>query len=268
MAEIIVDDHVIKFNSILAFGCSYTAGWETRDHEIMNITDEECDEIKRASEGPQSFIRLMLGVDIHGISYTGSYIKFLADHFGVEWKNYAFAGSSLDFSVYEIERLRNENKITDNDLIVVGLPCPNRLFYLKESEHDTPIQLQMSTQHAWPTEDFYHTYATEIGSGKNLIWRYYQQLQHLLMLNEKLNNRIIMLPMSNSFAEWAEWLDPKEDWTKRINEINFSVPFKFDVIDKFHKSTDTDCHGFLHPKLHHHEEFAKKIHEHLTRDCV
>lgn len=271
-----INNKIVEFEKIVAFGCSYTAGFETRDHVFFNISDSEMDRIKKnkkETNGFNFYSSLGLGDDgwnkLCDYNKEGSYVKFLADKFSVSWENFAEPGSSLEFSIWKLEEYLINNRHS-NDLIIVGVTCPNRLMYLIEDKDNKtrPLHLQLNTNFIWPDDDFYNTYITTLGTSKNLVWKYYFQLKYLDMLNNKLGNRLLLVPMQTHPANWIDILDDSFPNRTEIKELTSIIP---DCIDNYsnmleNPTKNSKVHPFLHPKLSVHQEFAENIYTLLMDD--
>jgi len=270
--QLIINNTLVEFEKIVAFGCSFTAGYETRDHIFLNISESELDQMKRErneTNGYNFYYELDLNYDswekLCDYNKEGSYVKFLADKFSVSWENFAEPGSSLEFSIWKLEEYLSNNKHS-NDLIIVGITCPNRLLYLTDhgkNNKTSPSHLQLNTKFNWPDDDFYNTYITTLGTGKNLAWKYYLQLKYLDMLNNKLGNRVLLVPMQTHPANWINMVDNTFFNTREIKELPSIFP---DCMDNYvnmlnNPTNNSKVHPFLHPRISVHQEFAENMYK-------
>lgn len=271
-----IDNKIVEFTKIVAFGCSYTAGFESRDHVYFGVSDAEMDQWKLKDKTKNAFtFYTQFGLKNHewnklcDENKEGSYIKFLADELSVSWENFAEPGSSLEFSIWKLEEYLRNNKNTD-ELIVIGVTCPNRLMYLitderekEELDKTKALHLQLNTSYVWPDQEFYNTFVTTLGTAKNLAWKYFYQLKYLDMLSKKLGNRILLIPMQTQPSNWIDMLDHKSDYIEEIKQLTSIFP---DVMNNYsgmleNTTNNYKIHPFLHPRLSVHQEFAKNIHK-------
>ena len=59
MAKIKIDNKIIEFDRIVAFGCSHTAGSELADHIMLNKSLEETNELKNKLSSQTDFYKFV-----------------------------------------------------------------------------------------------------------------------------------------------------------------------------------------------------------------
>lgn len=211
----------MKFNRIVAYGCSFTAGEESADHIVYGIDAEELDKKKRSpkTDGVRSEEYLEFRKKIVKEKYKGqesslnlellkegkknSYIRYLADILDLPYSNRAVPGGSMEQMLFRIERDIFSEQIKNDDLVIVGLTTSGRFFNLIE-EHKK-----------YTVFHNYSEYSCVIGSGTlltkedrefllkwdaniiNIVWEYYRNIKHILLLSEKYKEKfkIIIVPV-------------------------------------------------------------------------
>lgn len=213
----------MKPKRVVAYGCSYTAGEETGDHEVYKIDEEELDKLKRTRyslEAPsdeyiqfkKKFLKekykgnlFDLNAELTSIGKTYSYVRYLSDLLELPYSNRAVPGGAMGQIVFRLERDLYHNAIEDRDLVLIGLTTPNRFFRITEHIRDETI--------------FYTENSGVIGSSTimnqketefllkwdfnkmQIFWNYYVQVRHLLILAEKYKDKckIVLIPILCSF---------------------------------------------------------------------
>ena len=288
MKKIIVNNNLIEFDRIVAYGCSHTEASETQDHNIIGISSSDCDDLKRKTKMSDFYTKFIFNIvspiELKEINRQNSYIKHLSDIFEVEHVNHAVGGSSLDYSSYLLSKhlygtdSKDDNCIRKNDLIIIGITCPNRLFYFSEDDYCTDAtHLQLTNVLFWEElfgKYFYEHCIDTIANDKTLAWKYFHQLNYLSMLSKENNNRIILVPMSHTAQQWMSIKDLEfsKSFNNRINEMSCLLPESFEPF-VFHlfqdtnsrkKATKNEICGYGHAKTEEHIKFAKRLYKELT----
>lgn len=241
----------MKIERVVAYGCSFTAGEESGDHEVYGIDEEELDAKKRAGyslqkpsdeyiEFKKKFLKEKyngkvtdLNAALLSAGKKNSYVRFIADSLEVPYSNRAVPGGSLSQMIFRLERDIYDNEVKEGDLVILGLTSSARFFRLMDIVDNRHV--------------LYKEYSGVIGSTGllsqedinfllkwdanriNIIWDYYVSLHHLLMLSEKYNDKfkMILIPVLCSIGlEVKIALDNLEP---DINKINPSVKILFDM---------------------------------------
>ena len=277
MVSIERNGQTISFNRIVAYGCSYTAGSELADHIVTcpNMSMNEIDTLKRSMGMMEWNIKYLPGTDTDGqrtkVEHELAWPNKLAKHFEVPCLNRSRSGSSLQYSQYSIDKDISDGVITDKDLIIVGITSPHRWFYLNENgEPQRPI---MGYHWNWPSESFHKEFVLEIYNTYFIAYNFYNSMNYLDMLSDKLNGRILLQPVHNAIdghlRNFEKELDP--DFLKLVTTMR---DFKsiLDPAYSFSELVDwkntNDCHGGNHPKEYIHQIFAKHLAEKLSQNGV
>lgn len=261
--------NTIKFNRVVAYGCSYTVGQELPDHEILNLSEDEVDTIKR-NLGVSRFYskyKRKIPSKLKRKENELSWARWFSDELGVDYANRAQSGSSVQWSIYKIESDLASGFLKDTDLIVVGLTTVDRWFYLDKTCWPRTPLLGWPT-HEWKTQEFYHEFITHAATDYTLFYNYYQSVKYLDMLSKNLGNRLIQQFTVDTFSNYVSLSSkkiqnsPLVEMTKQLLNFESIVDPEFSfksLITDFEK----DSHGFSHPKLRLHKLFANKLAEKL-----
>jgi len=190
-----------KIDNIAAFGCSWTAGDEIIDHELLNLSYEKCRRLK-IRLGPDKF-GSQLTKD--GIRYTDvlnsneseflmgqrTWAAHLAKGLGIEnFRNYAKGGSSMDYILYRIIKNIREGNITKSTLIVVGLTFPNRIMMYPTKENCPKNYILGSSNEQIPSSILKWA-VNHIWTDNNLIYNWLRTIS----LIPDLHKNIIIQPL-------------------------------------------------------------------------
>lgn len=297
MTKISRNGKEVEFDRIVAYGCSFVAGSELIDHLPLSYLGDvdQVDEVKRnhksandhffktyfeeaARNGKISSEWLQCNGDFdyqklfsEQAKYT--FVNRLSDKIGVPCLNKGWGGASLNSVPFSIEYDLANGVLTDKDLIVVGITSPNRFFYLTGTgERRHPLYGWMSDQ--WPSQEIHDAFVLHLSNNFNTAWEYFKHIKYIDMLNDRLGNRIILLPIFEKYSdmfrkdtyyvpqEWEEG-DPSSfnnifkqfSSFKSIFDCSFS-----EIIDLYDR---TLLHGHWHPKQKHHEEYADLLYSRL-----
>lgn len=126
---------VSRFDRVIAYGCSYTAGDELRDHEILGMTFRQCQNMKKtlgfhqfqAQKAKKSKMTFGCMIRTYGDkNREASWAAYLSRRLNKEFINRAKGGSSLDIIFLKIIEDHINGVLTKNDLVLVGITSPNR----------------------------------------------------------------------------------------------------------------------------------------------
>jgi hypothetical protein len=152
---------------LISFGCSFTSGAELIDHEILGISFENCNKMKRQWIADK---KQMIEFE-HFVIHTGktnwkeyinlcskrSYAAKLATKLGLEHVNYALPGSAADHMVLDLFREHYTEKLNSTtDLLLLGMTMPHR--YLCFTEHGSPASRVLSERDFLTSDAHYNDY--------------------------------------------------------------------------------------------------------------
>lgn len=256
---------MIEIDKLFAYGCSFTSGEELMDHEVIDtLSEEEVDRIKRKYTNHRTgefyekyftpqycsnnrwfegqphdhFKHQLVAQKVREYQEQYAWPRWLADKIGVPWINRGCGGSSLDYSIFKLEKDLLEGNITENSLVVVAITAPNRQFWITEDgEERHVIYGHFNGQWwNWPNEKSYGEYIVNYANSKNMFWRYFQQLKYLDLLSARMNNRIVWFSVSchwNAIDQWygkgienhitGDMFDSLDNCDSRLKDTGFFV---------------------------------------------
>lgn len=140
----------MKFNRLVAYGCSHTSGAETIDEEWYPGAEQI-----KIKNGPHYFYELLFKSknlnfhDYDNLSKKNSWANQLADRFNIPCLNNSVSGNSFQKMYWELERDLSNGTILDTDIIFVGITSPDRVLYFT---NDSPVTLHLGYPDRWPRD--------------------------------------------------------------------------------------------------------------------
>lgn len=258
-----------KYKRLVVYGCSFTAGDELGDASVLGIPEDELDLLKRNGISRKELYG-KLYPKIFEVGKTLTWARWVSDHYNVPYSNRAVNGGSLQQMAYRIERDYYNGVTNEDDLVMVGLTSMFRWFQF--SEHGNEMSWVFNTEFAGIpkfNESLVEHYVTQ----QNILWNFHFNLNYMQMLAEKRKNIFainVITPLFNGVEykslEENTLLPP--EFNKTID--GFQYPFllnpKYGMDQMFkHLPSNEASHGFGHPKVKYHKEFAKLIVEMIDR---
>lgn len=262
---------MIKFNRIIAYGCSMTSGWELADHQLIpDMSSDDIDKFKRASsinEWCEFIDSVVPPSEKLAAEARLAWPNWIATHFNVEYVNRAVAGGNSQSAIYFIEQDIASGFINDNDLIIVGHTESCRWFWINDTgqhlhclltdDDNDPINSWPHT-HRWPSYEFYKDFVMHVCNSHHLTYQWFHDIKYLDLLSSRLSGRLLQVYCYHTL--------PQElDKNPKFYKANFGSViddhFSFNSIVDF--SDHTQLHCYRHPKAKYHKEFATHIIEKL-----
>lgn len=254
-----------KFDRIVAYGCSWTAGDEILDHEILDLTFEECNKLKRKTNLSkwldEPYLNTTKGKFIYlnrDKNLNASWAAHLAKILNVKFSNRALGGSGIDEHYFRLVRDIHGGNVTKNDLVVIGLTTPDRITFFQDGIMKSRL---LSLDFQWKDDiKFRDTLITKYMDDQMLLWNYYKVVSLFNQLNSygyniRLQNvRDRQCPVSKNYG-----------WNK--GQVEFYVDLVYDetkhlqlLEDKFLtvEIGESLC-GFGHPPESSHIRLARQI---------
>ncbi len=191
-----------KFNykRIVSYGCSFTAGSEITDHDIIGITEEElllCARKNKYHGSHELYEHYNVSAEtkrqILQSNRSKAWPAYIAQHYNIPLLNRGRPGSSLSHATYSLLRDIHSNTILPTDLILVGITSPNRWFQFTSSGRE----FYGVFGHGWTFLDHPHAttnYRKELENnwynGYNVIYNHYKEMQFLSNLSNTMNGQI------------------------------------------------------------------------------
>lgn len=247
-----------SFDRIVAYGCSYTAGEELLDHEVMGISFEECNRLKNLSnkEDPSSFYKTLSKIVMDKIEITNQHASWagqLAKKLNKTLVNRAKGGSGIDEILFTIISDRTSKLISNRDLVIVGLTYPERIIHITNNQI---ITLHLGHPHRWPSRDA-HKATVELWNNSNTLFNYYKSLFILTKLGLNIRLQPICIPVLDNINK------------KLCDQV--IIPLNNEISDYMFLSTETlnlelpnKC-GFGHVAVEAHIELADKLYKHYFK---
>jgi hypothetical protein len=273
----------IKFNRIVAYGCSHTAGSELADHVDWHepITILELDKIKRkwSADGNRGgfylkYPHLVNGATLEKCKALG-WPAQVAKRFGVPIVNKAIPGNSMQGMVYNIEQDLFEGNISENDLVLIGATSMDRFLHFSNRVKDgwpipaTPI---IGCPWLWPTEKFHNDFVEHIADDYFILFNYYNTLRHLELLSEQQGGRFLVQFIHQTMRDYISFLSNKPLEERFMAMVSSTDNFK-SIIDHdlalgnlVNWNNESQVHGFYHPHIEFHEQLADLIVDKLSNN--
>jgi hypothetical protein len=264
--------HEFNFKRVASYGCSFTAGSELTDHEVIGITEDELYNLARKNKFTGSY-QIYDYYQVDGDTRTKilhsnrsrSWPNYIAAHYNVPSLNRATPGASLSYSTFCLLRDIHDGIILPTDFIVVGVTSPTRWFQFDSSGQPVltvfghggsiPCTLERELEAHWV--NLY-----------NVIYTHTKELLFLSNLSDNMNGQIKLCFTLGSpsfvkhqlradlqenekslFFEFCEKLVPPHHFL----DLEVALCELAGIIDyKTH-------HTFSHPRVHIHKKFANSL---------
>lgn len=256
-----------KIDSVISFGCSFTAGDELMDASIH----PDADLIKRTQgltywkEQYDHQLTKEMRSEEHRLSWAGQ----IAEKLELSFTCRAMGGSSMMWSLLELERAIANNEITPTTLILFGTTTKERSVYFNKNR-PRPKSVLLNHPQFWPVPTLDQKTVLEIYNDGYLIYNHLMCLHRLIQLSEMLNNRIKVVQVVRTLNFKEDIYNISKDDLKLMeykyyeiyNHKNFYGArdlFEFCSI----KNKKEDMHGGNHPKSYVHKKFSEYMLETL-----
>jgi hypothetical protein len=221
------------FKRVVAYGCSFTAAEETADHEYFDMDEDELDLIKKSGGENRTTNKEFYEVVSNkgeffspklqiAHSHKYSWASHLAQDLDCSLVMRAVPGTSLGHAVYEIQKSLFDGGIKEDDLVVIGVTTPNRIFKLLSPSVDQSIPYSRVLVGSWNEEEidaaeWLIKYETNY---YNLLWNYCQQLKILDYLSKhELKDRLLLVPALGPKLHQKLYYD-MQAWGFRQNDFH------------------------------------------------
>ena len=260
----------MKIDRIVAYGCSFTAGQELGDAEILQIDVDVLDEMKRdgiITDNMRIYKTREIQEKCDELGLSLSWPSHLAKKIDIPYLNRGMLGTSLGDAVFRLTHDLEHGLIHDNDLIVIGATCPARFSALTENRFGHMAMITRMLGHAspfWPSKEIHEFMVRTWGTDNNIIWEYVKLLKYLDLLSDSLGGRIKMITPLHSWNHLIRFGYPNH--MKWISNMKFKHLLDKDFCfaaaygDTPHEET---VHGWRHPKLKYHIKFADLVYDML-----
>lgn len=262
--------------NIAFFGCSFTSGHELIDHELLQVSFEECNDMKRKhiksgkSFGEfDAFIKERAGItndQYNHLSSKRSYAGKLADKLGLNHKNYAEPGLSVEHSALKFFNAFYSGELKpETDVIFFGLTTPHRyLYFTDDGLALTRVMSHLDFQDA----DVFHT-------DYKIIQSYYFSVQNVMNFCIKHSFEFVIQPIVNwgllypdiVSSNYERFLNLNRNWQylpmfrKMLDEfLSHSIDESLNLMSKYLRAAHGIC-GFNHPPEIAHDMFSEALYD-------
>ena len=250
------------FKRLVVYGCSFTAGSELIDHEMIGKSREWTDNYKR-KHGLDAWFKFLQDVlkekypMLSELEKQRSWAGHLAKMLEIPCINQAVSGSSHEAMIYYYEQDK-KTLLQPTDLIIFGLTSPGR--FMRIDDYGTPWHHILGFDGpAWPSKKIHKNYVSLMGNDNTTVWQAYRDIQYISNLC-RLN--------SNTFIQniWADWDMYKGLFLKTTSQDVFNLIETNEWSEIASKSSiwqgidynDKSCqHGLGHPFECYHIQFAE-----------
>lgn len=249
-----------NIDRILFYGCSFTSGMELADHIYLGKSLEEVNLLKKKLDSRTFYNRYNLDPwspqsDLYQASANLSWGRCLADHFNLPFVSRAQAGSSNKQMLFKIQVHLENNLITENDLIIVGLTAPERIFTVNDDGSISSKQLS----NADSVLDFY---IQHFGNDYNLYYDVYNVMSYLDLLSHKLKGRVFQQFTHVRLIDMLKKINPEAElYSLMKNVFNFYslLDPEYSFLDVVDWSTGQGVIGYGHPSAESHKMFSQHL---------
>jgi len=251
----------------VVYGCSYTAGSELIDHEIVEKSQEWVDNFKRTC-GMNEWFKFV-DKTLCGEKYNNllkmekqrSWAGHLAKMLGIPCENKAVAGCSLEGMIYFYEKDKRKF-IEPDDLVIFGLTGPAR--FMRIDSDGNPINHILGHSGGWSSK-IQKSYISLMGNDDTSLWQAYRDISHMeriCMQNKNAYMQNIWATFhtyngvfcNSASKHMLELINDPEYWPQTIaNEYSLWTDLDYD---------DETCqHGGGHPFECYHIKFAERLYK-------
>jgi hypothetical protein len=255
----------MKYNRIVSYGCSFTAGQELGDAQVLGIPEDELDKFKQTVIGSRADELVYKGrrEECDAVGHKLAWPNYIGAALGIPVLNQARFGTSVEASIFSIERDIETGLIRDNDLILVGITSPGRFSWVDGTGHH--ITQIFDDRDCWFDKNLHDALARHWLSEENVIWNYLHHIRYLDYLSDKLDGRLKMtmavFPLRNILKEYSR-VKKTLPWLYDLKFSNLLLP------NQSISNPEGYRHGWRHPKIESHKKYAKTIYDELKRQEI
>lgn len=273
MKEIIRNGRCIKFNRIVAYGCSLTEGSELADYLLLpEKTFDEINVLKKkfgADKFYEKFGSNNTMQEVRQVQGTLTWVRWLADKFSVPYVNKGICGNSVQGMIFDIEKDLASNFLTETDLIIVGLTCYDRWLYFDDTgNHISPV---FGYNDRWPSDHVHKVILTNIGNEYFLLYNWFQSIKYLDLLSEKLNGRLLQQYMHYTINDYLRFIDAEisDDFLTIIKQVeSFNSIIDHNACLGKLVQWGVNTHAYNHPPVESHKVLATELFNTLADDVA
>jgi len=256
----------LPYKRLISYGCSFTAGSELTDHEFLGFTEDELFKYvkKHKITGTyELFDSLNVTPQVHrevlAKNSTKSWPNYIGKHFDLPVINRAIPGSSLSEATYNILKDSHDGRITDDDLVIVGVTSPARWFQFTDDGG------YFGGVFGWmPESEYYNHLLHGWANPYNVVYSHYKEIAFLSNLSDRLNQQIKLCYTFGGpdYIKYSYEEELKESKFSEFFDFSSSIFPKHNFIDEVSLCElamiikPETHHVFGHPRIRFHEQFA------------
>lgn len=265
------------YKRIISYGCSFTAGDELGDSEILGWSEDELEIYAKKNKIPSSvqlfhdYLKLDSSVvkNIYDYNKTLSWPNYVAKYFNVPLLNRAKGGGTNEWMIHQYMKDKKSGLIDKTDLILFGLTSPMRWFqFTNEGEELFGVFLQH-----WPgvSDELQTCLSKHWLNVYNLANSFSKNIQFISNESDINGNRIKMCHAFMHPGTFRAWFkDELTESEKKLQLFN-SIMEMYDRhnilqpnecianLTHFYESDDRKYQTFGHPVRKYHELYANLI---------
>lgn len=177
------------------FGCSMTEASESADHELLGISREECDKLKKKHNfltfGKYLYAEVKKKHNLKDSELYDfiteryrkkSWAKYLSNYIKTDYVNLAVGGTGFEYLLMVLEKhidLINPRE----DIVFIGLTSMDRYFVLDDY---------------WAADNRFLAYGDhpyDVLTENTFKWNFWRQIRHITLLLESRNIRYYLVPV-------------------------------------------------------------------------
>lgn len=263
------------------FGCSFTSGHELMDHDLLGVTFEECNKMKKEHLLSKKtlgefdlLVKKHAGIDhqqYNDLSSRRSYANRLATKLGLKHINYAEPGLAIEHSTLKFFDACYSGELTpENDVIFFGLTTPHRYLYFNDK--GTALTRVMSHEVFFDEDLFHNDY--------KIMQSYYFSMQNVMNYCIKHSFEFVIQPVVSWRLLYPDLVDPNyevflqmdRNWkylsmfrTMLDEFLAYSIDSNLTLTTNYIPSKHGVC-GFKHPTEIAHEMFSQGLYDKIVAE--
>lgn len=254
---------------LVSFGCSFTSGHEIIDHELLNITFDECNSIKKKIGSITKFDEYLEkttgkpATELSEISSNRAYAGKLAYKLNLSYKSYAWHGHALEHSVLLfLQALYNGELNPDTDLLFFGITTPQR--YLHFGPDGRPLTRVIRTDFT-EIDVYYNSYKImqTYGFALNQIIGICKEANFDFVIQPVVITKLLryMSGVDNYYSDMIRCWEFMPLFEKILEKsLEHSIDANAHLHQFYDPSVHKTCH-YAHPCEEVHELFARQLYD-------
>lgn len=258
---------------LVSFGCSFTSGHEIIDHELLNITFDECNALKRKIGSIVKFDDFMQEktglnlIELSDISSKRAYAAKLSDKLNLEYKTYAWHGHALEHSaLFLLQSMHSGELDPERDLLFFGLTTPQRYLHFGPTGEDLTRVISNEVNEI---DLYYNPY--------KIMQTYAFALKLIITTCKEAKFDFIMQPVvdtnfmrynTHTFNFYNDMIEFWEFMPVFDGILEEALTYSIDPevnLHNYNRAVDNPVCGYLHPTEEVHELFAERLYDTITK---